>query len=115
MRIKIGQRFRDYTGVPYLVKSYKNSVIEFEVDGQHIEKYTKSEFVSELNGNRFHEDLSPVKKEISDEEIEMAAYEWCKGTDENGFVRTGDDYDNHELPAYIAACKWYREQLKRNN
>lgn len=50
--------------------------------------------------------------DLSDEEIEKGALEWCLGVDETGCKNTGDDYDNHELPAFIAACKWYREQLK---
>ena len=103
MRIKIGQRFRDYTGVPYVVKSYKNSVIEFEVDGQHIEKYTKSEFVSEINGNRFHEDLSPVKKEISDEDIEKASWKYePRNKFDAAFIRE----------AFMKGAEWYKEQLK---
>lgn len=50
--------------------------------------------------------------DLSDEEIEKGALEWCLGVDEKGCNNTGDDYDNHELPAFIAACKWYRKQLK---
>jgi len=49
--------------------------------------------------------------EISDDEIEKAALDWCLGLDEKGCNNTGDDYDNHELPAFIAACKWYRKKL----
>jgi hypothetical protein len=52
--------------------------------------------------------------EISDEEIEKTAYEWCKGIGEDGYIRTGDDYDISELPAFIAGAKWYKEQLKQN-
>jgi hypothetical protein len=50
--------------------------------------------------------------EISDEEIEKAGKEWCHAIGEDGFVNSGDDYDIHELPAFIAGAKWYREQLK---
>jgi hypothetical protein len=53
-----------------------------------------------------------IQPEISDEEIEKAALEWCLGFDEKGYNNTGDDYSNHELPAFIAACKWYRDQVK---
>jgi len=53
--------------------------------------------------------------EISDDEIEKAAYKWCKELDENGFVRTGDDYEVRELPTWIAGAIWYREQLKKLN
>ena len=50
--------------------------------------------------------------EISDEEIEKAGEEWCHAVGDDGFVNSGDDYDIHELPAFIAGAKWYREQLK---
>ena len=66
--------------------------------------------------DEFEEQAKQMEKEqteISDEKIEKAAYEWCKGIDEDGYVRTGDDFDISELPAFIAACKWYREQLKQ--
>jgi hypothetical protein len=49
--------------------------------------------------------------EISDDEIEKAALDWCLGLDEKGCKNTGDNYDNHELPAFIAACKWYRKKI----
>ena len=55
-----------------------------------------------------------IPAEISDEEIEKAGEEWCHAVGEDGFVNSGDDYDIHELPAFIAGAKWYREQLKRN-
>jgi hypothetical protein len=51
--------------------------------------------------------------EISDEEIGQAGEEWCHAIGEDGFVNSGDDYDIHELPAFIAGAKWYREQLKK--
>jgi len=58
--------------------------------------------------------LTPIELP-SDEEIEKGALEWCLGVDERGTCNTGDDYDNHELPAFIAACKWYREQILNQN
>ena len=58
------------------------------------------------------EAMEKEQTEISDEDIEKGALEWCLGVDETGCCNTGDDYDVHELPAFIAACKWYREQLK---
>jgi hypothetical protein len=51
--------------------------------------------------------------EISDEEIKKAGEEWCHSVGEDGFVNSGDDYDIHELPAFIAGAKWYREHLKQ--
>ena len=51
--------------------------------------------------------------EISDEEIGQAGQKWCHAVGEDGFVNSGDDYDIHELPAFIAGAKWYREQLKQ--
>lgn len=44
--------------------------------------------------------------EISDEEIEKAAKEWY---DKKGIVNY-----KAEIRAWISACKWYREQLKKN-
>jgi hypothetical protein len=60
MRIKVGDKFRDYMGVPYIVKKYQHSNITFEVDNGNLndEVYTKKEFISELAGNRFHIDNS---------------------------------------------------------
>jgi hypothetical protein len=51
--------------------------------------------------------------ELSDEEIGQAGEEWCHAVGEDGFVNSGDDYDIHELPAFIAGAKWYKEQLKQ--
>jgi hypothetical protein len=59
--------------------------------------------------------LQAIEMEISDEEIEQAGEEWCHAIGEDGFVNSGDDYDIHELPAFIAGAKWYREQLKNND
>jgi hypothetical protein len=55
MRIKLGDRYRDYVNTLYVVKEYKNKVITFEVDNgkEKDDKLEKSEFESELNGNRF--------------------------------------------------------------
>ena len=55
MRIKLGDRYRDYVNTLYVVKEYKNKVITFEVDNgkEKDDKLKKSEFESELNGNRF--------------------------------------------------------------
>jgi len=43
MRIKVGDKFRDYMGVPYIVKKYQHSNITFEVDNGNLndEVYTK--------------------------------------------------------------------------
>ncbi len=56
MRIKIGDVYRDYVNVKYVVKKYKNYIITFEVDNGNMkdEVYKKSDFVEEINGNRFH-------------------------------------------------------------
>jgi hypothetical protein len=51
--------------------------------------------------------------EISDKQIQKAGEEWCHAVGKDGFVNSGDDYDIHELPAFIAGAKWYREQLKQ--
>jgi hypothetical protein len=74
MRIKVGDRYRDYVGVSYVIKSYKNSIITFEVDGgdQKDESCSKNEFLSELDGNRFHKDLSSIQPLYSKEQMRMA-------------------------------------------
>ena len=56
MRIKLGDVFRDYVNVKYVVKKYKNYIITFEVDNGNMkdEVYKKSDFIEEINGNRFH-------------------------------------------------------------
>ena len=51
--------------------------------------------------------------ELLDEQIGQAGEEWCHAVGEDGFVNSGDDYDIHELPAFIAGAKWYKEQLKQ--
>lgn len=55
MRIKIGDRYRDYVNTSYVVRDYKDYVITFIVDDgkQQDEKWTKKDFLSELYGNRF--------------------------------------------------------------
>ena len=60
MRIKIGDKFRDYMGFSYVVKKYEHQNITFEVDGGNYndEVYSKKEFTSELDGNRFYIDKS---------------------------------------------------------
>jgi hypothetical protein len=83
---------------------------------QELIDYMKTYFhLTDESLEMFDEALKKEKEhtiELSDEEIEKGALEWCLGVDERGTCNTGDDYDNHELPAFIAACKWYREQLK---
>lgn len=56
MRIKIGDKFKDYVNISYVVKNYKNKIITFEVDNGKMkdESYTKNQFVNEIYGNRFH-------------------------------------------------------------
>ncbi len=102
MRIEIGARFRDYMNIPYVVKDYKNSIITFEVDNGNMkdEKYSKKEFMSEIDGNRFHVDRSISK--ISDKEIEKAA-------DEYALKYPGEN----RWDGFIHGITWYREQLKQ--
>jgi hypothetical protein len=45
--------------------------------------------------------------EISDEEIEKSAKEWY---DKKGLVNY-----KAEIRAWVSACKWYREQLKKTS
>lgn len=56
MRIRIGDKYKDYVNISYVVKEYKNKTITFEVDGGKMkdEKYSKNQFVNEIYGNRFH-------------------------------------------------------------
>jgi hypothetical protein len=58
MKIKVGDRYKDYMNVSYVVKEYKDNIIIFEVDGGNCkdEKYTHADFVNEFDGNRFHKD-----------------------------------------------------------
>ena len=55
MRVKVGDRYRDYVNTSYVVRDYKDYVITFIVDDgkQQDEKWTKKDFESELLGNRF--------------------------------------------------------------
>ena len=43
------------------------------------------------------------KKELSDEEIEKAAFDYVENSEEDKWTAT---------LTFIAGCKWYREQLK---
>ena len=102
MRIRIGDKYRDYINTLYVVKSYKDKIITFEVDNgkEKDEVLHKSLFESEINGNRFFRDTSS-QTEISDEEIEIAAKEYdIKST------RWG------AKTIFIDGIKWYREQLR---
>jgi len=65
MKIKIGDRYRDYVGTIYEVYEYKNKIIKFLVDNKTFEIYTKNQFESECMGNRFHKAQLP-QQEISD-------------------------------------------------
>ena len=49
------------------------------------------------------------QNDVREDDVEKLALEWCKGIGEDGFVRTGDDYDVHELPAYIAGYNKAKE------
>ena len=58
------------------------------------------------------EGFKPQTPEISDEEIEKKANNWCTvELDEDGFVRLHDYYDLHELPAFMAGAKWMRDKI----
>lgn len=62
MKINIRDRYRDYVNTLYIVKSFKNKIITFEVDNgkEKDDVWKKAEFESELNGNRFFkEQLKP--------------------------------------------------------
>jgi hypothetical protein len=98
MKIKVGDRYRDYVGTIYEVYEYKNKIIKFLVDNKTFEIYTKNEFESECMGNRFHKAQLP-QKEISDEEIENDAFE--------RFITDSGRF------GFISGAKWYREQIKQ--
>jgi len=70
MTIKVGDAYRDYMGVLYVVKSYKNFIITFEVDGGEMkdETYGKHVFQSEVDGNRFHKVELPQQETLYTEE-----------------------------------------------
>ena len=102
MRIKIGNRYRDYINTLYVVKSYKDKIITFEVDNgkEKDEVLHKSLFESELKGNRFFVDTS--SQTISDEDIEQAAKDYHRNN--------GAYYG--QVKTFIDAIQWYREQLR---
>jgi len=91
-------------GVSYVVKSYKYSVITFEVDGGKMkdESYNKNEFISELDGNRFHKVELP-QQEVTDEDIIKEA------------IKHSKLYTNKFVPrnAFIMGARWYKEKLKK--
>jgi len=51
----------------------------------------------------------------SEEEIAENAYIWCQVPDERGYINSGDDYDNHELPAFIAGALWVVNLIKQQD
>ena len=49
----------------------------------------------------------------TEEEIAENAYIWCQVPDENNRINSGDDYDQHELPAFIAGAQWVVNLIKQ--
>ena len=83
---------------------------EYERQAQVIERHQKwkeqqKQIITEIM------DLD-AKDGLYEDDVKKLAEDWCKSIGEDGFVNSGDDYDIHELPAFIAGVKWYREQLK---
>jgi len=113
MRIKIGDRYRDYINTLYVVKSYKDKIITFEVDNgkEKDEVLDKSLFESEINGNRFFRDTSP-QTEISDEEIKEKIEKALNKFKQDHTVL--NLYPSNMLQNIAEfGAKWYREQLKQ--
>jgi hypothetical protein len=105
---KEGQYSGDKTAEEYYQKIFKKDMfmeIKFTNVGK---KQSQKELIKEI----MDLDAKDGLYEISDEEIEKAAKEWCHAIGEDGFVNSGDDYDIHELPAFIAGAKWAIEKLK---
>jgi hypothetical protein len=51
----------------------------------------------------------------TEEEIAENAYIWCREPDESNRINTGDDYDQHELPAFIAGAQWVVNLIKQQD
>lgn len=58
--------------------------------------------------------LTPIELP-TEEEIAENAYIWCQVPDERGYINSGDDYDNHELPAFIAGAQWVVNLVKQQD
>ena len=52
-----------------------------------------------------------AKDGLYEDNVEKLAEDWCKSIGEDGFVNSGDDYDIHELPAFIAGYNKAKETL----
>jgi hypothetical protein len=59
-------------------------------------------------------ELTPIELP-TEEEIAENAYIWCQVPDERGYINSGDDYDNHELPAFIAGAQWVVNLVKQQD
>ena len=72
-----------------------------------------------LNGTKtagsLTRDIISIIKLPTEKEIAENAYIWCREPDENNCINTGDDYDNHELPAFIAGAQWVVNLVKQLN
>jgi hypothetical protein len=51
----------------------------------------------------------------SDDEIADKAYAWCQIPGDDGYINAGDDYDSHEMPAFIAGVKWVVSLIKQQD
>lgn len=58
--------------------------------------------------------LTPIELP-SEEEIADKAYAWCQIPGDDGYINSGDDYDVHELPAFIAGAQWIVNLIKEQD
>ena len=72
-----------------------------------------------LDGNKTAGELTReimlMIKLPTEEEIAKNAYIWCREPDENNYINSGDDYDTHELPAFIAGAQWVVNLVKQQD
>ena len=60
------------------------------------------------------DNLTPIELP-SEEEIADKAYAWCQIPGDDGYINSGDDYDVHELPAFIAGAQWIVNLIKEQD
>ena len=74
-----------------------------------VKRIIKIAFWQDFENGTTEEDIIAKAHSInlpSDEEIAGKAYAWCQIPGDDGYINSGDDYDVHELPAFIAGAKW---------
>jgi hypothetical protein len=62
MKLKKGDRFKDYMGTPCFITYMRGDIVKlsFIEERPHVEVWDKAEFIDEINGNRFFPQPNPV-------------------------------------------------------